>query len=176
MRENTVIKINPTPNNVASISSLERSAGDLGKTARYNKCLQRTQQSCAAEGWRYRDREEQGLLVKRLVLESKPINLYGYTIILYGAVCGIGLLIPLVTKDFKPGVLPAIVVTMLVPLLNYLYRFYRSRNNKKVRQRLEETESHDEAWSLVFGGAASGFVLLAVMGATLYFSIKVLVL
>ena len=116
------------------------------------------------------------MLVKRLILESKPVNLYGYTIIIYGAACGFGFVINALTKDSKPGVLTVVAITMLVPLLSYLHRFYRCRNNKSVRKRLEETDSADEAMSLVFGGTFYGLSTLVVMGATFYLSLKALVL
>ena len=114
--------------------------------------------------------------MKKLILDTKSINLYGYTIIAYVAVCAVGFAIAAISEDFKPGVVTTILITLLVPLLGYLFRFYRCRNHAKTRQKLEATESPEEISKLVLGGPASGLMTLVVMGITFYLALKTFVL
>ena len=114
--------------------------------------------------------------LKQLILDSKPINLYGYTIIIYVSVFAVGFAIEALKEDLKPGVFTVIAITLLVPILSQLYRFYRCRNNKIIRQRLEETESSDEIVSLIFGGKVYGLSTFIIMGVTFFLALNAFVL
>ena len=114
--------------------------------------------------------------IRELVLNSKPINLYGYTIIVFVTFFALGIAYSWLVKEPRPGMIQVVAITCAVPILNYLFRFYLSRNNANLRKRIEEAPSDDEAFSLIMGGYVYGFSTLAIMASVFYVSLKALVL
>jgi len=114
--------------------------------------------------------------IREIVLNSKPINLYGYTTIAFVVSLVLGIAYSWLDKESLPGVMQVVAITCVVPILSYLFRFYLSRNNANLRKRIEEAPSDNEAFSLIMGGYRYGFSILAIMAAAFYMSLKALVL
>ena len=114
--------------------------------------------------------------IREIILNSKPINRYGYTIMAFAVSLVLGIAYSWLDKESLPGVMQVVAITCVVPILSYLFRFYLSRNNANLRKRIEEAPSDNEAFSLIMGGYRYGFSILAIMAAAFYMSLKAFVL
>ena len=116
--------------------------------------------------------EEQTFSIRKLILHSKPINLYGYTIIGFTFLFGIGFVLGFLTEGMSLKVALTVVLTCTVFVLSYLFRFYISRNVISLRLKIESAENEDKAWDLIFGGLKYAVVVLCIAGAVFYASLK----
>ena len=112
--------------------------------------------------------EEKKQDIRDIILKSKSVNLYGYTIIGFVLLFGLGFLISFVKDDWNLKTLLVAVAVCVVFIVSYVSRLYIARNVPTLRARIENAKSNEEAWRLIFGGWKYAVIVLVVSGLVFY--------
>ena len=112
--------------------------------------------------------EEKEPDIRDIILNSKPMVLYGYTIIGFTLLFGLGFSITFLTEGWNPGTAVAAISVCIVFILGYIFRMFISRNIPSLRSKIESSGSTEEAWRLMFGGWKYAIVVLAIAGIVFF--------